>query len=244
MRIMVFSDVHGNLTALEAVLAHAGPVDAYWCLGDLVGYGPDPEACVQRVRSLPNLVCLQGNHDAGVLGILDEEWFNPEARYSLLWTRKQLSEESLAFLRELEPLQVLPEWDVTLVHGSLLLPLEEYLTTPERAQLSLERLTTSWGCFGHTHVASLFTWNADDRVELLVPRGEEVAYPIAPRTLVNPGSVGQPRDGDPRASYAIYDTETQIWTWYRVPYDITQVQRRIREAGLPLRHAMRLAYGR
>lgn len=243
MRILVFSDVHGNLNALEAVLAHAGPVDAYWCLGDLVGYGPDPEACVQRVRRLPNLVCLKGNHDAGVVGDLEEDWFNPEARRSLQWTREQLSQESLDFLAQLSPLAVLAEWDVTLVHGSLHSPLEEYLTSTARAEASLQALSTSWGCFGHTHVASLFVWE-NGQVNLLVPRGEEVPYPVQPQSLFNPGSVGQPRDGDPRAAYAIYEPELRTWTWYRVPYDIEVVQRRILQAGLPPRHAYRLSHGR
>ncbi len=243
MRIMVFSDVHGNLTALEAVLRHAGSVDAYWCLGDLVGYGPDPEACVERVRSLPNLVCLQGNHDAGVTGMLPTAWFNADARSSLEWTRKRLSSSALRFLRNLSPMQVLPEWDVTLVHGSLTAPLEEYLTSGDRAWASLERLTTSWGCFGHTHVPSAFVIEKG-RVAMWVPQGAQVSCQVPDRSLFNPGSVGQPRDGDPRAAYAVYDTDTRTWTWYRVPYDIKSVQKRIWEAGLPPRHAIRLAYGR
>ncbi len=243
MRIMVFSDVHGNLTALEAVLQHAGRVDAYWCLGDLVGYGPDPEACVARIRSLPNLVCLQGNHDAAATGLLPPAWFNADARSSLEWTRKQLSSGALKFLRKLSPLQILPQWDVTLFHGSLLSPLEEYLTSTERARASLEKLRTTWGCFGHTHVPTAFVYEKG-RVTMWIPQGAQVSCKVSPRSLFNPGSVGQPRDGDPRASYAIYDTETQTWTWYRVPYRIKEVQDRIWEAGLPPRHAIRLAYGR
>ncbi len=243
MRILVFSDVHGNILALEAVLEHAGPVDAYWCLGDLVGYGPDPLACVQRVQSLQPLVCLLGNHDAGVLGKLPLAWFNVEARLSLTWTRMQLTEEALNFLRDLPSMQVLPAWDVTLVHGSLRKPLEEYILTSTIAQYNLHLLETQWGAFGHTHLAMAFV-EEEGEVQTWFPQESGASVRVPLRGLFNPGSVGQPRDGDPRASYAIYDTEAQTWTWYRVPYDVQEVQRRILEAGLPRRHALRLSVGR
>ncbi len=244
MRVLVFSDVHGNIVALEAVLAHAGTVDAYWCLGDLVGYGPDPQACVERVRHLEPLVCLMGNHDAGVLGLLPLEWFNLEARLSLTWTRMHLSSEALNFLRSLQPLQVLKALDVTLVHGSLRKPLEEYLLSAQVARASLSLLSTRWGVFGHTHLATAFVEEEEGGVSLWIPEGGQATVKVPPRSLFNPGSVGQPRDGDPRAAYAIYDTETQLWTWHRVSYDIEEVQRRILEAGLPRRHALRLSVGR
>lgn len=243
MRILVFSDVHGNLTALEAVLQDAGQVDAYWCLGDLVGYGPEPQACVERVRALPNLVCLMGNHDAAVVGRLNFSWFNPEARAALEWTLQHLTPDALDFLRRQPMMQVLSEWDVTLVHGSLVNPLEEYITSAERARASLKQLSTRWGVFGHTHIPLAYVEEQPGRVVRWEPVDRGASCTVPPRSLFNPGSVGQPRDGDPRASYAIYDTETQTWTWYRVPYDIEAVQEAILKAGLPPKHAMRLAYG-
>ncbi len=242
-RILVFSDVHGNLTALEAVLAHAGPVDGYWCLGDLVGYGPDPQACVERVRSLPNLVCLMGNHDAAVVGRLDLTWFNTAARTALLWTREQLSEDALNFLAGNPPQVVLKEYDVTLVHGSLRAPLEEYLLSPEQARASIERLETTWGCFGHTHIPLAYVREQDGQVARWVPEGDGATCTVPQGSLFNPGSVGQPRDGDPRAAYAIFEPETQRWTWHRVEYDVHAVQEKILAAGLPRKHALRLAYG-
>ncbi len=244
MRVLVFSDVHGNLLALEAVLADAGKVDAYWCLGDLVGYGPEPEACVERVRALPHLVCLQGNHDAAVAGILDVTFFNAEARKSVFWTREHLSPASLDFLRHQPPLRVLEPWDVTLAHGSPRHPLEEYLLSVAAARAALRRLTTSVAFVGHTHLPGAFL-QVGKRVQLLEGAPyQRVVVEASQRGIFNPGSVGQPRDGNPWAAYAIWDTEERAWEWRRVAYDVAAVQERILALGLPPFHAYRLGMGR
>ncbi len=243
MRVLIFSDVHGNLTALEAVLEAAGEVDAYWCLGDLVGYGPDPEACVRRVQDLPNLTCLLGNHDAAAAGLLDMGFFNTEARRSLQWTRAQLSQASRRFLAEL-PLMEQVSDRVTLVHGSPRRPLEEYMLTAHVARAALAHLETPWAFFGHTHQPVAFLARGRwVRVEAAQP-GKTLTLTEDQRMMLNPGSVGQPRDGDPRAAYALYDTETHTWTWQRVPYDVSTVQERMAQAGLPTFHIYRLALGR
>ncbi len=243
MRVLVFSDIHGNLTALEAVLEAAGEVDAYWFLGDLVGYGPDPEACVQRVRSLPNLLCLQGNHDAAITGLLEIGFFNAEARRSLEWTRHQLSADALAFLRACPPQRVLTSEGITLVHGSPRRPLEEYLLTPSAAKRALRYLETPLAFVGHSHLPLAFV-ERHGRVRHLVGQPGATFTPQDERVILNPGSVGQPRDGDPRAAYALWDTATHTWIWQRVAYDIGAVQRRMEAAGLPSFHIYRLSLGR
>ncbi|HEY58392.1 MAG TPA: metallophosphoesterase family protein [Anaerolineae bacterium] len=242
MRVLVFSDVHGNLMALEAVLEAAGPVDAYWCLGDLVGYGPDPEACVQRVRTLPNLICLLGNHDAAEVGLLDMRFFNAEARRSLQWTRQQLSPASLHFLAGLPLTHTVAE-RVTLVHGSPRQPLEEYLLTAHVARAAFDRLQTPWAFVGHTHQPVAF-FNRWGWVQARVPKAGDTLTLEGRHVIVNPGSVGQPRDGDPRAAFAIWDTEAATWTWHRAAYDVAAVQERMAGLGLPAFHIYRLALGR
>ena len=240
MRILVISDIHANLNALEAVLEDAGSFDAVWCLGDLVGYGPDPEECVNRIRHLPNLVCLLGNHDAAVIGSLDQEAFNHEANLAVNWTRKQLSESSLEYLRNLNPR--VETMGVTLSHGSPRNPIWEYL-------LDLNTVTTNFSFFntklclvGHTHIPIMYIYNGNGTVEWSVPQSDAVT-PISGRVILNPGSVGQPRDRDPRAAYAMFNPEDLTWQARRVAYDIDSVAHRIIAAGLPVRHATRLADG-
>ena len=240
MRILVISDIHANLNALEAVLEDAGSFDAVWCLGDLVGYGPDPEECVNRIRHLPNLVCLLGNHDAAVIGSLDQEAFNHEANLAVNWTRKQLSESSLEYLRNLNPRA--ETMGVTLSHGSPRNPIWEYL-------LDLNTVTTNFSFFntklclvGHTHIPIMYIYNGNGTVEWSVPQSDAVT-PISGRVILNPGSVGQPRDRDPRAAYAMFNPEDLTWQARRVAYDIDSVAQRIIAAGLPVRHATRLADG-
>ncbi len=240
MKVLVFSDVHANLTALETVLADAGVVDAYWFLGDLVGYGPDPAACVARVQALPNLTRVLGNHDAAVLGRMPLGWFNSEAQQLILWTREQLSEANLTFLAG-APEQV-THGEVTLVHGSPRAAVTEYILTTDVAASAFRHFHTDFCFIGHTHQP--VRWQEEDGLVNVYSAEAGVPLTLTPRAILNVGSVGQPRDGDPRASYALYDTETRVWEWRRVAYDISAVQERMADLGLSPVNAMRLSVGR
>ncbi len=241
-RVLVISDIHANLTALEAVLADAGSVDEVWCLGDVVGYGPDPNECIQRLQELPALTYLMGNHDFAAIGDLPLETFNADARHSLLWQRKQLTEESRAFLRAASQ-KVEVRGAVSLAHGSPRDPIWEYILNTIVARINLEFFETAWCFVGHSHYQAVFQYNPEnDDLTIEVPPPAE-RYGMIGRAILNPGSVGQPRDHDPRAAYAIYYPETHLWEPRRVEYDVRAVQKRIIEAGLPLRHAERLAGG-
>jgi diadenosine tetraphosphatase ApaH/serine/threonine PP2A family protein phosphatase len=241
MRVLVISDIHANLTALDAVIADAGVVDAAWCLGDLVGYGPDADECIARVRGLANLSCLLGNHDAAVLGQIDVEAFNAEARASIEWLKANLTAESSAFLQSLPDKVEIDE--VTLTHGSPRNPVWEYILDTRVARINFERFETPYCFVGHTHLPVVYsTRDNQSPIRLVIPDSHQVVT-MAPRMIFNPGSVGQPRDRDPRAAYAIYDSEKSIFEFHRVEYDISAVQTRIITAGLPERHALRLMEG-
>ncbi len=242
MRILVISDIHANYTALEAVLQDAGEVDATWCLGDLVGYGPDPNVTVEMIAELPNLTCMMGNHDLAVTGKTPFETFNGDARRSLERHEKTLTATNLDFLRTLHQEKKVID-NATLAHGSPRDPLWEYILNALAARINFEHFDTQLCFVGHTHIQSVFKINEEtDRVIFGQTQPDQ---PIAlnARLILNPGSVGQPRDRDPRAAYAIYDTDANTWTPRRVTYDIESVQRRIREAKLPEKHALRLAEG-
>lgn len=241
MRILVLSDIHANLTALEAVLAAAGDIDAVWCLGDLVGYGPDPNECVQRVRNLPNLTCIIGNHDAAAIQLIDVDTFNPEARLALRWTQEQLTDGSIAFLQDL-PEMVRGE-QVTLSHGSPRHPVWEYLLDSRTATQNFDYFDTPYCFVGHTHLPVIYNlYNGYFSANLSVPEPNKKVV-LSPRAILNPGSVGQPRDRDPRASFAIFDPEEHTWESLRVEYDINSVQERMISAGLPERHIQRISAG-
>jgi diadenosine tetraphosphatase ApaH/serine/threonine PP2A family protein phosphatase len=239
MRILVFSDIHSNLTALEAVLAAAGNVDAYWCLGDLVGYGPDPNECIALVRDLPNLVCVRGNHDAATLGEVDQNTFNHEASLAITWTKRNLNAESQEFLLSLPERLVID--DITLVHGSPRNPVWDYIMDAMTAERMFQFFDTRICLVGHTHVPAI--WK---EIESESPKGLVLDYQkvkILTKSILNPGSVGQPRDHDPRAAFAIFDPQESLWELRRVPYKIPEVQARIKKSGLPWRHALRLSEG-
>jgi predicted phosphodiesterase len=242
MRVLVISDIHANLEALEAVLADAGSWDALWFLGDLVGYGPDPVACIDRLQVLA-AVALAGNHDWGVLGRIPLHTFNPAARRVLEWTREQLPPRQIEYLMGLPP-QTERE-GFTLTHGSPRAPIWEYILDPYTAWENLQALPTRIGLFGHTHVA--IAYHAPDRekprLHILEPRHDEPIDLASGWWLLNPGSVGQPRDGDPRAAYAILDLEAMTWTFRRVPYPIAETQAKMRRLGFPSFLIERLAYG-
>lgn len=242
MRALVISDIHANYTAFEAVLNDADNFEAVWCLGDVVGYGPDPNACVELLSEQPNLVCVPGNHDIAAMGKMADESFNGEARISLLWQKRVLSATSMDFLNTLSQIEE-PHEKVTLVHGSPRDPIWEYMLNTLAARLSFPEFETDFCFVGHTHVPSMFLLDVKkDRVSLDIPH---VGMPVSlsGRGILNPGSVGQPRDRDPRAAYAIFDTEALTWEPQRVEYDIASVQARIREAHLPEKHALRLTDG-
>ena len=241
MRTLVISDIHANLTALEAVLTNAGQFDAVWCLGDLVGYGPDPKECIERISRLPNLQCILGNHDAAAVGSIEVDAFNPDARKTVLWTQDKLTLANKEYLKNL-PERVNLEF-ITLVHGSPFRPVWEYLLDTRSATVSFEFFDTPYCFVGHTHLPVIY-YLPDDRLtaQLIVP--EHISQmTLAPRAILNPGSVGQPRDRDPRAAYAILNLTDYTWEWHRVEYDIQSVQERMRKDNLPERHITRLSAG-
>jgi predicted phosphodiesterase len=241
MRTLIISDIHANLAALEAVLTDAAPFDAVWCLGDLVGYGPNPNECVERITQLPNLQCVLGNHDAAAVASIEVDAFNPEARKTVLWTREKLTSANKEYLKSL-PERMNLEY-ITLVHGSPFRPVWEYLLDTRTATISFEFFDTPYCFVGHTHLPVLYHL-PDDRqtAQLIVP--EHVSQmTLAPRAILNPGSVGQPRDRDRRAAYAILDLTDYTWEWHRTEYDIQSVQERMRIENLPERHITRLSAG-
>ena len=242
MRVLVMSDIHANYTALEAVLQDAGHTDETWCLGDLVGYGPDPNMVVEEVRGLPHLTCMLGNHDVAIIGRMELAAFNGDARRSLTWTSNVLNADNMDFLRSLSYTTEV-RGDVTLAHGSPRDPVWEYILNTLSARLNFEHFGTPYCFVGHSHIQSVFQLDEkNDRVSMALTK---VGQPmqLRPRQILNPGSVGQPRDRDPRAAYAIYDAETGTWEARRVEYDVAAVQERVRQARLPEKHAVRLAEG-
>jgi predicted phosphodiesterase len=242
MRILVISDIHANYTALEAVLNDAGPVDETWCLGDLVGYGPDPNVVIEMIREIPNLTCLLGNHDVAVTGKMPLETFNGDARRTIVLHEKIMTADNMDFLRSL-PTTIKVRGDATLAHGSPRDTLWEYVLNTLTARLNFDHFDTPWCFIGHSHVQCFFVMEeGSDRINLGTPSLEQPTN-LRPRMMLNPGSVGQPRDRDPRSAYAIYDSEARTWQAHRVAYNIAEVQQRIRQAGLPEKHAIRLAEG-
>jgi diadenosine tetraphosphatase ApaH/serine/threonine PP2A family protein phosphatase len=241
MRILVFSDIHANLTALQSVIKNAGQVDQYWCLGDIVGYGPDPNECVNTLRALDNLSCIMGNHDAAVCESIPVEAFNPDARESIRWTRSKLSLDNLDWLNQL-PERIELE-TATLAHGSPRNPIWEYLLDPITASHSFKHFTTPTCFVGHTHLPITYQQLNDQRMTTWNIPPVDDTLKIIGRIIINPGSVGQPRDHDPRASFGIFNPEELNWQPKRVIYDIKEVQLRIVAAHLPEKHAQRLSNG-
>lgn len=246
----VFSDVHSNLEALSVVLDFfaEADVDGHICCGDLVGYGGDPNACLDRIRGLKGLSIISGNHDLATLGILSLDWFNQYARAAVMWTQMQLTPENRHFLGGLTARLDAP--DFTLAHGTPRNPAEEYLLSPLQFKDSVP-LVKRWPLFvGHSHMPLVFRYAAGsaDKVETHFLEDKEEVLPrtadggFAPVAL-NPGSVGQPRDQDRRAACALYDSARGTFRVFRLPYDVPGAQARIRAAGLPEYLALRLDYG-
>lgn len=239
MRYGVLGDIHSNIQALEAVLGALDGlnVERYLCLGDLVGYGADPKPVIDRVRELDPLL-VAGNHDWGVAGRLSLNYFNQQARAAIHWTRGALAAEDIAWLGTLEP--YLESDDITLAHGTVHEPDRfDYLQTPYDAYLSFQALRTPTGFVGHSHIPVTFfdgtpvSYSVEERVEL-----EDR------RAILNVGSVGQPRDEDPRAAFGLYDSEARVIEIHRVAYDIDAAAQRIMDVGLPVILGDRLHIGR
>ena len=240
MRVAVISDVHANEQALDAVLQE---IDAWrpqevWCLGDVVGYGPAPNRCCEVVSERAN-ICLVGNHDLVALGTLDVGDFNEEAAAAALWTRGELDDRSRSFLSGLEPKAVAE--GAELFHASARDPVWEYVLSAEAAYFSLLATEAPLVLVGHSHVALVIGLDDDELHGGLAPVGTELQ--LDGRWLLNPGSVGQPRDGDPRAAWLELDTGERRARFHRVDYPISETQAKIREAGLPEELANRLAHG-
>lgn len=250
MRAAVFSDIHANLPALEAVLRDSDEagIDELWCLGDVIGYGADPNACVELVREHCD-VCLVGNHDLAVLGQLDTSTFSSSAATAVEWTGEHTSQQNLDYLAELDPHDT--SRPAALYHASPRDPVWEYVLWPEQAAECIAVQEKRVSFVGHSHVALFFTatgqppegedpeeargWQAGAGTRLEIAEG---------RWLINPGSVGQPRDGDPRAAWLELDTDSWEATYHRVGYDIERAAGAIERAGLPDHLARRLYLGR
>ena len=247
--ILLLSDIHGNLPALDAVLEDArqrGAFSAVWVLGDSVGYGAQPNDVINRLRELPDPKIVKGNHEAAALGEISVADFNPAAAAAALWTSKNITEDVRRFLSGLP--NIATDDSVTLCHGTPRDPIWEYLLSVRTAEENLTYFTTAGCIHGHTHVPSVFgrhvarAWDAFHAVNSQIV---DLEYT---RWFVNPGSVGQPRDGDPRASYAVLQQEdvgeSFSVRFHRVEYNVLKAQNLIIEAGLPLTLAFRLSEGR
>jgi predicted phosphodiesterase len=248
VRYLLMSDLHSNLEALEVCLDLArGEYDQAFCLGDLVGYGPDPNAVIEQARSLAKVI-IRGNHDKACAGLDDASDFNPLARWATQWTREALTPEHFQFLRSLPPGPVTVD-QFQLVHGS---PLDEddYILGPKQALPVLREQHAQITWFGHTHHQGGFMLSSNGRfLGIHIPYKERnrvltVRLEDGARYLINPGSIGQPRDGDSRAAFAIFDPEQRGVEFYRTPYDLRKTQAKMRKAGLPEPLIRRLEVGR
>ncbi|MBX3014200.1 MAG: metallophosphoesterase family protein [Caldilineaceae bacterium] len=277
MRVLILSDIHANLAALESVLsATKGRYDAIWCLGDVVGYGPRPNECVELIGEHATL-CVMGNHDLAVLGKpgMDVEAFNPYAQQAVLWTRETLTKANMDYLASLPDKPVHPPtpMDLLLTHASPREPVSEYVMTPSIAMENFTVFPEGVCLIGHTHKPVIYRWRLHEELytdafddfygDATDLEGVSIAHPVATvdslqppigqtvqieysaqlRLMINPGSVGQPRDNDVRAAYAILDIEAMTWRYERVPYPIELTQNQMRAAQLPKRLIDRLGFG-
>ncbi len=238
----MLTDIHANIVALERVLEVAPGYDAVWCLGDVVGYGPAPNECVARLRGL-NALTLTGNHDQAALGKVPLGPFRETARAALEWTSRVLTPESVAWLNGHPARLALPEHDLTLVHASPREPIWEYIKDYHVALENMPHFDTPYCLFGHTHRPIAYRLRVADRVMSTHFLPETTPYQMEPKLLLNPGSVGQPRDGDPRAAFALLDLDTRLVHHRRVEYDIAATQRAMAKVNLPAPLVKRLEQG-
>ena len=240
MRYAILADIHGNLDAFQSVLQdieNRGGADELWCLGDIVGYGPEPSACLALLRQYPH-VCVAGNHDWAAVGRIDTADFNPDAAAACKWTAGQLTSIDKDYLQKLPLMVTCGEF--TLAHGSPRDPLNEYIFSAMIASGNFQSFGTAHCLVGHTHVPVVFSGAEGACRKASLP---PILQLSGGRSIINPGGVGQPRDGDPRASYAIYDDAERVICSYRIPYDIAAVQNKMSEAGLPEYLSLRLSEG-
>ena len=243
MRYAVLGDIHSNWDAFRAVLKdmEGQDIERRLCVGDVVGYGAEPRKCIRAVRE-NEFACVVGNHDQAAIGRLDVSYFNAHARDAVLWTRQRLSVDNVEFLGALELVAVSDEF--TLAHGTVHSPGQfGYIETVFAAQVSFHAMTTKVAFLGHSHVPIAFLEN-EGQDSVTYTQSTEIELRHAPKAIINVGSVGQPRDDDPRACYAVYDSDTQAVELKRIEYDIERAQAKIRKAGLPDVLAARLALGR
>ena len=239
MRLAVLSDIHANLAALDAVCDDLPTVDQIWALGDLVGYGPQPNEVIRRLQEL-GVRAVTGNHDGAAIGAVDVSWFNPDAEAAILWTRTVLDDNSRAYLAALP--EVRREGELTAVHGSPREPIWEYITDATIAAANLGAFETRDCLYGHTHLPVVY--RAVGTRMTVIPDSPSAPIALdAGRALINPSSVGQPRDGNPDASYLLLDTDAGVVEFRRVRYDIGLTQRLMRGEGLPRWLIERLAIG-
>jgi len=247
MRYLVVSDIHANMSGFETALRESqGRWDRVVCLGDVVGYGPDPNEVVDKIREL-KAVTIRGNHDKAGSGLEDASDFNPVARSAAIWTKENLRPENLDYLQNL-PIGPVEVDGMSLVHGALR-DEDEYVFTQAQALDGLLEAPSPVTFFGHTHIQGGFVLQGDtvEPLRLKIPldsKFTEIAIEPGTVYLLNPGSVGQPRDGDPRCAFAIANLDAKKVEFWRVPYDIAAVQDRMFKAGLPEPLIMRLAFGR
>jgi predicted phosphodiesterase len=240
MRLAVLSDIHANLAALDAVRDDMPEVDQVWVLGDIVGYGPQPSEVIAALQEM-GARSVMGNHDGAAIGTVDTAWFNPDAARAIAWTAEVIDDNARAYLATLP--EVRRDGDLTAVHGSPRDPTWEYITGPSVAAANLAAFDTRLCLHGHTHIPVVF--QADDGSVEVVPATPGAPIQVdASRALLNPGSVGQPRDGNPAASYLLLETEGWRAEYRRVRYDIPRTQALMRQVDLPPRLVERLGYGR
>ena len=242
MRYGVFSDVHGNFEALKAVLDfyRKNGIEEFVCCGDVVGYGPQPQECADALRGLKGLTAVLGNHDAAVVGKMDVKWFNQTAAWAIDFARRNLSGEALDFIARLP--ERAETADFTVVHGSPRKPLTEYLLSELQFADNAKGFTVSPCFIGHSHMPLVFREREGLPAADFMRPMDRIALPAGP-AMFNPGSVGQPRDGDPRASCGIFDTGRRIFDHFKVFYDVGATQQRMAELNMPGTLAERLSFG-
>jgi predicted phosphodiesterase len=241
MKILVLSDIHSNHAALQSVLDDSkGEWEMIWCLGDLVGYGPDPDECIDAIREHDH-IALSGNHDWAVLDRLDIRSFNRDAQAAILWTQSSLSDMNLAYLASLPSITI--ESSFTLAHASPRQPVWEYVLDTEIAASNFKEFHTPYCFVGHTHVPMVYEQVDENSAEWFTPLYGHRLELGSTRLIINPGSVGQPRDYDPRSAYGLLDLDDLTWEFRRVSYDVELTQTRMAENGLPSRLISRLSQG-